>query len=282
MHAELSATSTPAAAWRPPLLVKASVAWHVGAGVATIALPAEWPWTAGAVALNHAVLIGIAVWPRSTWLDGNLVRLPAAAAARREVAITFDDGPDPDVTPRVLDLLDAARVRATFFPIARRAREHAALTREIVRRGHSVQNHTQDHPHAFSFYGMKRLAAQIGAAQETLADVTGTRPTFFRAPAGVRNPLLGPVLHRLDLRLVAWTRRAFDTVERRPERVLTKLGHTLGPADILLLHDGHGARAASGRPVILDVLPALLEQVAQRGLAAVTLPQACAPEPSGA
>ena len=282
MHAELSAASTPAPGWRPPLLVKASVAWHVGAGVATLALPAAWPWAIGAIALNHAALIGIGVWPRSTWLDANLVRLPAAAAERREIAITIDDGPDPEVTPRVLDLLDAARVRATFFPIARRAREHAALTREIVRRGHSVQNHTQEHPHAFSFYGMKRLAAEIGAAQQTLADLTGTQPTFFRAPAGVRNPLLGPVLHRLGLRLVSWTRRGFDTIERRPERVLAKLGRALGPGDILLLHDGHAARAAAGTPVILEVLPALLEQAARTNLAAVTLPHACAVEAHGA
>ena len=281
MHAELSATSPPALAWRPPLLVKASVAWHVGAGVATLALPVEWPWAAGAIALNHALLIGTAAWPRSTWLDGNLVRLPTAATARREVAITFDDGPDPEVTPRVLDLLDAARARATFFPIARRAREHVALVREIVRRGHSVQNHPQDHPHAFSLFGMKRLAAEIGAAQQTLGDLTGTRPTFFRAPAGVRNPLLGPVLQRLDLRLVAWTRRGFDTVECRPERVLRKLGGALRPGDILLLHDGHAARAAGGMPVVLEVLPVLLAQLAQCGLAAVTLPQACAVEARG-
>ena len=242
MHAELSTLSTPAPSWRPPLLV------------------------------------GISVWPRSTWLDGNLVRLPAAARARREVAITIDDGPDPEVTPRVLDLLDAAGARATFFLIARRAREHAALTHEIVRRGHSVQNHTHDHSHAFSFYGLKRLATEIGAAQQVLADLTGSRPAFFRAPAGVRSPLLGPVLHRLDLRLVAWTRRGFDTAETRPERVLGKLGGALGPGDILLLHDGNAARAAGGTPVILEVLPALLDRLARQGLAAVTLPQACAVE----
>jgi peptidoglycan/xylan/chitin deacetylase (PgdA/CDA1 family) len=274
----LSSTSTPALSWRPPLLVKASVAWHLGVGAATVALPVDWPWAVGAIALNHALLVGTAVWPRSTWLDGNLVRLPAAAKARREVAITIDDGPDPEVTPRVLDLLDAVRARATFFLIARRAREHAALTREIVRRGHSVQNHTHDHSHAFSFYGLKRLATEIGAAQQVLADLTGSRPAFFRAPAGVRSPLLGPVLHRLDLRLVAWTRRGFDTAEGRPERVLRKLGRGLGAGDILLLHDGNAARAADGMPVILEVLPALLEQVARQGLATVTLPQACAVE----
>jgi len=280
MQAELSAaTAARPTRWRPPLVVKASIAWHVGAGVATAALPPLWPWAAGAVALNHAFLIGTALWPRSTWLDGNLVRLPAGAVERREIALTFDDGPDPDVTPRVLDLLDAADVRATFFPIAERAQRHAPLVREIVRRGHSVQNHTQRHPLGFSLLGLRGLAAEIGAAQRTLADITGQRPSWFRAPAGVRNPLLGPVLQRLDLRLVSWTRRGYDTVERSPARVLAHLTRGLGPADILLLHDGHAARDAAGVPVSLVVLPALLDRIAQQRLHAVTLAQALAADP---
>jgi peptidoglycan/xylan/chitin deacetylase (PgdA/CDA1 family) len=282
MHAELSTLSSESTAWRPPLLVKASVAWHVGALGAAVAVPPAWPWAAGAIALNHALLLGSALWPRSTWLDDNLVRLPPSAAMRHEIALTLDDGPDPEVTPRVLDLLDAAGVRATFFPIAERARRHAALTREIVRRGHSVQNHTQRHPNAFSLFGPKRLAEEVGAAQLTLAELTGTAPAFFRAPAGVRTPLVWPVLRRLDLRLVTWTRRGYDTVQRRPERVLQRLGRGLAAGDILLLHDGHAARAADGTPVVLQVLPPLLRELAVRGLRSVTLPQAFAPGARGA
>ncbi|HUP07924.1 MAG TPA: polysaccharide deacetylase family protein [Caldimonas sp.] len=282
MHAEASTASEPAAPrWRPPLMVKASVAWHAGACVAVAAAPAEWPWALAAVALNHALLVGTAAWPRSTWLDGNLVRLPEASAERREVALTFDDGPDPEVTPRVLDLLDAAHARATFFPIAERAQRQPALMREIVRRGHSVQNHSQRHAHTFSLLGPRGLAAEIGAAQQALADLTGQVPRFFRAPAGVRNPLLGPVLQRLELRLVSWTRRGYDTVQRRPARVLHRLVRGLAPGDILLLHDGHAARAADGSPVSLAVLPEVLAELSKRGLHAVTLPQAIA-DPSRA
>jgi peptidoglycan/xylan/chitin deacetylase (PgdA/CDA1 family) len=282
MHAEASTASGHVAPrWRPPLLVKASVVWHAAACVAVAAVPAAWPWAAGAIALNHALLIGTAIWPRATWLDGNLVRLPAAAIERREIALTFDDGPDPDVTPRILDLLDAARVRATFFPIAAEAQRHPALVREIVRRGHSVQNHTQRHVHHFSLLGPRRMAAEIGTAQRTLEDLTGHEPRFFRAPAGVRNPLLGPLLHRFDLRLVSWTRRGYDTVHGSPARVLERLVRGLAAGDILLLHDGNAARAPDGVPVSLVVLPALLAEIAQRGLHAVTLPQAIA-DPSHA
>jgi peptidoglycan/xylan/chitin deacetylase (PgdA/CDA1 family) len=119
-----------------------------------------------------------------------LLRLPPAALARREVAITIDDGPDPEVTPAVLDLLDAHGARATFFCIAEQARAQPALCREITRRGHSVQNHSERHSHLFSMLGPRGLADEIGRAQQTLADITGQRPSFFRAPAGLRSPLL--------------------------------------------------------------------------------------------
>ena len=265
--------SAPTAAqpWRPPLLFKASVACHLGAGVAVAALPMEWPWAAGVVVANHIVITLSGLWPRSTWLGQNLLRLPAEAAARGEVAITIDDGPDPAVTPAVLDVLDAEGARATFFCIAARAARHPALCREIVRRGHSVQNHTQRHSHTFSLLGPRGLEAEIGAAQAALADITGTRPRFFRAPAGMRNPFLAPVLQRLELQLVSWTRRGYDTVQREPARVLRRLNARLAAGDILLLHDGHAARTDDGEPVILAVLPALLRGLRSRGLAAVTL-----------
>ena len=122
-----------------------SIGLHCAAGLATVVEPALWPWTVGSVAANHAFLGAIGLWPRSTWLGPNWTCLPAASAARREIALTFDDGPDPEITPRVLDQLDAHGARATFFCIALRVREHAALCREIVRRGHAVENHSYGH-----------------------------------------------------------------------------------------------------------------------------------------
>ena len=282
MHVELSAAPSAPTAWRPPLLIKASVAWHVGAGVTAAALPLEWPLVLGAIALNHLVLTATGLWPRSTWLGENMLRLPPASAARREIAITLDDGPDPEVTPAVLDILDAHQARATFFCIAEQAHRHPALCREIMRRGHSVQNHTHRHSHSFSLFGPRAFAAEIGQAQQTLAEITGQRPIFFRAPAGLRNPLLAPVLQRLDLKLVTWTRRGCDTVQRRPERVLQRLTAGLAAGDILLLHDGHAALAANGSPVILDALPALLRSVEAHGLCPVTLPHAIGARDGGA
>jgi len=269
----------PHAAARMPMLVKASIACHAGAGVAVAADPALWPWALGAVALNHGVISVTGLMPRSTWLGENMRRLPASSAARSEVSITIDDGPDPAVTPAVLDLLDAHGARATFFCIGQRAAAHPALTREIVRRGHSVQNHTRRHSHTFALLGPRSLAAEIAGAQAALSDLTGTPPAFFRAPAGMRSPLLAPVLQRLELQLVSWTRRGYDTVQRQPVRVLERLTRGLAGGDILLLHDGHCARTPEGQPVVLGVLPALLGSLRAHGLQAVTLDHAV---PAGA
>lgn len=247
-------------------------------------LPGAAPWALGAVLLNHLGLTAAGLWPRSTWLGPNARRLPPASIASREWALTLDDGPDPAVTPAVLDLLDAHGAKATFFCIARQAAQHPALLREIVRRGHDVQNHSQLHRHDFSMRGPRALAAEIGTAQATLSDITGLRPHCFRAPAGLRNPLLDPVLHRLGLHLVSWTRRGFDTRDADATRVLQRLtgrnGCALAAGDILLLHDGHARRSLNGRPVLLDVLPRLLAQAQTAGLASCTLRQALPPRSS--
>ncbi len=257
-----------------PAYAKASVAFHVGAGLAAAAFPAQWPWALGAVVANHLVLTGAGLWPRSTWLGSNWTRLPDEAVARREIAITIDDGPDPEVTPAVLDLLDAQRMRATFFCIAQTAARHPVLCREIVGRGHSVQNHSDRHSHTFSLLGPKAMTREVRAAQERLADITGESPRFFRAPAGLRNPFLAPVLQGLELQLVSWTRRGFDTVRHDAAAMLARLGKGLAAGDILLLHDGHAARTNAGRALVLEVLPTLLAQAAEADLRAVTLPAA--------
>lgn len=257
--------------WHPAPAIKLSVVLHAGAAAGLLAAPAYWPQWLGLLAADHAVLTAAGLWPRSTLLGPNITRLPEAAAARREIALTIDDGPDPEITPRVLDLLDAAGARATFFCIGARAARHPALTREIVARGHAVENHSQHHAKLFAAHGPWRMRREVAAAQDCLAAITGVRPGFFRAPAGLRSPFLDPILSDLDLRLAAWTRRAFDTQRGNPEQVLRRLSGGLAAGDILLLHDGNAARTPAGEPVILAVLPRLLATVHGAGLRPTTL-----------
>lgn len=260
--------------WRPSALMRGSVALHLAAVGVVLARPRLWPWALSAVVADHLLLTAAGLWPKSRLLGPNWTRLPAAAAGARAaaaIAITIDDGPDPQITPRVLALLEAHGARATFFCIGERVARHPALAREIVQRGHAIENHSQRHLHRFSLLGPRALAQEIGRAQQTIAAATGEVAQFFRAPAGLRNPFLEPVLARANLRLVSWTRRGFDTVSGNAARVLGKLTRHLQDGDILLLHDGHAARTAAGGAVILEVLPPLLAAVAAARLTPITL-----------
>jgi peptidoglycan-N-acetylglucosamine deacetylase len=266
----------PSIGWQAPLLVRASIALHLLAIVTMVAAPGQWRWALGAVAANHLLLTAIGLWPRSHWLGTNWTRLPAAATAKGEICLTIDDGPDPDVTPQVLDLLDRYAVQATFFCIGEKAARYPDLCRDIVSRGHAVENHSQHHRHSFSLLGPRGFARELQAAQDTLTRITGQRPRFFRAPAGLRNPFLDPVLTRMGLQLATWSVRGFDTRIGDAERVKKKLLSGLQAGAILLVHDGNVARTADGRPVILDVLPAVIDAATAAHLRFVTLRQAFA------
>jgi peptidoglycan/xylan/chitin deacetylase (PgdA/CDA1 family) len=265
-------TEAPSARpYKPTPTISGSIGLHCAAGVGAVLHPELWHWSASAIAANHAMLTALGMWPRSTWLGPNYTRLPAASAARGEVAITFDDGPDPEVTPRVLDILQAHGARATFFCIAERALQHRGLCREMARRGHAIENHSRSHSHAFAFNGLAGFRREISAAQASLREASGREPLFFRAPAGLRNPLLDPVLHELRLRLVSWTRRGFDTRNQQAGDIVSRLTRGLAGGDILLLHDGEPARTPSGTPVVLEALPRLLDAVQAASLKVVTL-----------
>ena len=277
MSAHAAAVAPARPRWRPAPLIVASFVLHAVALALLLISFEAWPWAIGAVAANHALLTVFGMWPRSSALGPNIVRLPQGSRERREFAITLDDGPDPEVTPRVLDLLDRHGVRATFFCIAENALRHPDLCREIVRRGHAVENHSRFHPFSFPMMGLRGLRRELSAAQHDIAWITGRMPRFFRPPAGLRSPLLDPILHELGLSLVSWTRRGFDTRRGDARRVADALTASLAAGDILLLHDGHCARDANGDPVVLAALDAVIERSRALGLVPVTLAQALEP-----
>jgi peptidoglycan/xylan/chitin deacetylase (PgdA/CDA1 family) len=258
--------SGPREPYRPPALLAGSIGLHAAGIVSLAAVPRYWPVIAATLVANHVALAAASLWPRSRFLGPNLFRLPEDAARRGEVALTFDDGPDPEVTPRVLDLLANAGARATFFCIGRRAEHYAEIAAEIVRRGHRIENHSHTHPHLFACYPSPALRREVERAQDALERTASRKPRLFRAPAGLRNPFLDEVLHHADLRLVSWTRRGFDAVSRDPARIAGRLLQGLAPGDVLLLHDGSTLGERGGNPQVLEVLPRILESLAARGL----------------
>jgi peptidoglycan-N-acetylglucosamine deacetylase len=262
--------------YTPATVVRFSIVLHVFTVLTLFPCPEWWLWLLATLLCNHLFLAALVMWPRSQLLGANLVTLPRSSRENGYIALTFDDGPDPNITPRVLDLLDRHGAKASFFCIGRRATAYPEIVRDIVRRGHSVENHSHRHPHAFAFYLPHALQQEINDAQAAIEAITGIRPRFFRAPMGFRSPALDPVVLRAALRYVSWTRRGWDCVTRSPATVLHRITSRLAAGDVILLHDGSCSRTHGGEPVVLAVLPPLLDHLASRGLRPVSLPIALA------
>ena len=263
--------SLPPRPWQPTPFVKASFAVHAASAIAVGMAPVTWPWALTAVAANQALVGACVMWPRSTWIGENIRRLPSSSLDKKEIALTFDDGPDPEITPRVLDLLDANGQKASFYVVGERAEKHPQVIQDIVKRGHAVENHSHRHTNTFAFYLSSELHRELDSAQQAIADTSGSLPRFFRAPMGFRTPFLDPVIARLGLHYTSWTRRGFDSLAKHPAPVLRRLVTNLSAGDILLLHDGSMFRSRRERPIVIDVLPQLLKKLSDRGLKSVTL-----------
>jgi peptidoglycan-N-acetylglucosamine deacetylase len=252
--------------------LKASMCVHA-ASLAALFIPGAWPCAISAVAVNHAMLTGAGLWPRSKILGKNWVTLPKLHN-EQHVAITLDDGPNPENTPSVLAILKEHGVQASFFCVGKQMEHYPNIVRQIIEQGHAVENHSYSHAHSFSVWGAGKMSRDITQNQALIENLTGRKPQFFRPPAGLRNPFLDYVLQQQNLQLAAWTRRGFDTRNADEALVLKRLLKNLSARDILLIHDGNSAKQESGSAVILKVLPRLLNSIHSQGLKCVRLDQA--------
>jgi peptidoglycan/xylan/chitin deacetylase (PgdA/CDA1 family) len=218
--------------------------------------------------------------PSSQFLVPSVCALPAGSTADPTVAFTFDDGPDPEITPRVLDLLARHGAQATFFVVGARAAGHPDLIRRIVAEGHAIGSHTYEHSHVFHFSSASRMRAEVTRGIDAVTAITGTAPRLFRPPQGVRTPLLRDALASLDgLVCVTWTERGLDAIGRASQAIASRLARSLRAGAILALHDGAGLGGTRDRRPTLEALEILLEMAKARGLRCVSL--ACLDEGGG-
>ncbi|MBN1757803.1 MAG: polysaccharide deacetylase family protein [Chitinispirillaceae bacterium] len=187
-------------------------------------------------------------------------------------ALTFDDGPDPRLTPAVLDLLDEFNVTATFFLIARKARQHAELAREIVNRGHEVACHDLDHHFTANFRRHHRMVREINTACTIIADATGKSPLLYRPPVGLSNPHLRTALAELGMRCIGWDRGLGDGGNRFVS-TFTRMPHLAKPGSIVLLHDC--LPDEKNPDLFLNSLRSLLGEMKNNGLSGVTVSTLC-------
>jgi peptidoglycan/xylan/chitin deacetylase (PgdA/CDA1 family) len=186
------------------------------------------------------------------------------------IALTFDDGPHPEFTPRVLDLLDAAGARATFFVVGRKAEEHPAIAREILRRGHQLGFH--GHTHRWSLMmSPAAFADDYSRGMDAVYAAAGVLPRFFRPPVGLISPPVFATIRIWAARVAAWAVRPYDGGRAPPETIVSRVLSKVQGGDIVLLHDSPTGRSAGEEPSAVSALPGILRGLAERGLSAVTL-----------
>lgn len=195
--------------------------------------------------------------PRNQWLVANRSRVDGT----HSVALTFDDGPDPVDTPKLLDLLREKDVKATFFVVGKRADQYPEIVRRAWAEGHLVANHTWSHNSLFCFLMPRRLRAEIERCTESIRRSAGFRPRFFRSPVGLRHPLLAPYLKADGLEYVSWSIRTLDTFTTDSGVLAKRILNKATSGDIILLHD-HLPR---GTDAMLEALPRVIDELRNRG-----------------
>jgi len=203
----------------------------------------------GAVLITGHWLWLIAVWSTFFIIMGFGVALPhwrffgpficQGNAGKKQVALTFDDGPDARSTLALLETLQVHEVEAAFFVIGKNVAAEPALAIQILRSGHLLENHSFAHSYTTNFFPAKKLAADLTAAQKVIEKHTGTTPRFFRPPVGLSNPNTFRVAEALRLKVIGWNIRSLDTRSTDPEQIVRRIMRRLKPGAIILLHDGN-------------------------------------------
>lgn len=210
------------------------------------------------------ILLGVLVLRLGVFVDV-LWRGPKDA---RGVALTFDDGPSPEHTPKVLDLLDEAGVKATFFVIGRKAEAHPELVRAIAERGHAVGVHGYGHSRMYAFLSAEAVRLDLARAIEVVEKATGEAPKLFRPPIGHTSPRVARALEDFDVDVIGWSARGLDGVRgARADRVAARISPHLRDGAIVLLHDA--AERDDFTPAGVAALPKILAAMARLNLPGV-------------
>jgi peptidoglycan/xylan/chitin deacetylase (PgdA/CDA1 family) len=245
------------------------------------------PWLIAGPTALAAAAAGIAAYgatyPRSQLFGRTVCRTNSP----RKLALTFDDGPNPAITPKLLDLLDRYKARATFFVIGKHARECPDLLKETAARGHVIGNHTDAHPNLF-WLKPDQITVELRCCNYSIIAATGAPPRWLRPPFGTRNPWVVPVARELKQRVVMWTLipgdwRAtssewliprMEPIATRAQRNLSAAGGGATTGDILCLHDGSHRQLNADRLPTLAALEHWLPRWRDLGLEFVTIDDA--------
>jgi len=254
----------------PParLLLILLVAGAYGVLLATFvsAAPPTWFIIAHLVALAATIHLGIFCLGLGVFVDV----FARGDRGSRSVALTFDDGPHPLHTMRVLELLEAAGAKATFFVIGAKVDAHPEVVAEIVRRGHEVGLHSYTHDRLLFMRHESKIVADLVRTQDAVERAAGVRPKLFRPPVGFSSPRTRVAVRQLGLTVTGWSARAFDGAGRPSVAVIVaRIAPSLEDGAVVLLHDA--PERGDVAPTSIEAIPELLAHLKQRGLSAVTV-----------
>ena len=181
----------------------------------------------------------------------------SAATDKKEIAISFDDGPAVNHTPKILRLLQQENIKATFFCIGNRIAGNENILKQIKEDGHIIGNHSYSPHFWFDMFSSKKMLQDMKAMDDELKRVTGLQPRLFRPPYGVTNPNLKKAIINGNYIPVGWSVRSMDTVIKEEEKLLKKINRSIKPGAVFLFHDTS--------KTTLNVLPAFIKEVKNRG-----------------
>ncbi len=153
------------------------------------------------------------------------------------ISITFDDGPNMEFTPRILEILKENKAKATFFCIGKHMEKYPALIDRIIEEGHTLGNHTYSHSRAFGFFGTSKAVEELRKTKSLIKELADNYTDLYRPAFGVTNPSIERAVKRLGLKSIGWNIRSLDTTSRPAKTVLKRITSKVSKGDIILLHD---------------------------------------------
>jgi len=190
---------------------------------------------------------------------------------KKEIALSFDDGPDPAFTPVILDLLKAEGVETIFFCIGKKIPDNEGILQRIIAEGHLIGNHSYSHHHLFDLFSPEKMHDDLQEMNAITKALTGLTPKFFRPPYGVTNPNLKKAVEQGNYTSIGWNLRSLDTVIRDENRLLQKVLKRVKPGSILLFHDTS--------ETTVKILRRLIRELRENGYAIVRLDKLIKLEP---
>ncbi len=206
-------------------------------------------------------------------LPGNHVygaTVAALPSPEKVVALTFDDGPNPVYTEKILAVLAEEQVQATFFVVGEQARKHPALVRKTAQAGHEIGNHSDRHGDVMRM-SRAELSDDLARANQAIAQATGRPPRYFRPPHGFRDPLVLAEAERQGLTLVNWSVICRDWMNPGVDVLVERVQQAVAPGAIILLHDGDGLKQASPREQTVEATRVIIRSLKAQGYRFVTL-----------